>query len=61
VARDASQVYANNLYLLIEHAWDAEARRLDLEPTDEVVGACLLTHEGAVRDERVAALSERTR
>lgn len=61
VARDASQVYANNLYLLIEHAWDAEARRLDLEPTDEVVGACLLTHEGAVRDERVAALLERTR
>lgn len=61
VARDASQMYANNLYLLVEHAWNAEARRLELDTADPVVGACLLTAGGAVRDERVASLLEGTR
>lgn len=55
VARDASLVYANNLFLLIEHAWDKEAGTLRLNPDDEVVGACLLTSGGAVRDPRVRA------
>lgn len=59
VAKDASLVYANNLYLLIEHAWDKEAGSLRLDPADDVVGACLLTAEGEVRDARVrAALGE---
>ncbi len=55
VAKDASQVYANNLYLLIEHAWDKEAGALRLDPQDAVVGACLLTAGGEIRDERVKA------
>lgn len=59
VAKDASQVYANNLYLLIEHAWDKESQSLRLDPADEVVNACLLTSNGEVRDARVrAALGE---
>ena len=53
VARDASQMYASNLWNLIEHAWDAEAARLRLDIEDDVIGSCLLTHEGDVRDERV--------
>ncbi|HRP48185.1 MAG TPA: NAD(P)(+) transhydrogenase (Re/Si-specific) subunit alpha, partial [Trueperaceae bacterium] len=55
VAKDASLVYANNLYLLIEHAWDKEKSALRLDTQDEVVGACLLTSQGEVRDERVRA------
>lgn len=55
VAKDASHVYANNLYLLIEHAWDKEASALRLDPQDAVVGACLLTAGGEIRDERVKA------
>lgn len=58
VARDASQVYSNNLYLLIEHAWDADAKALKLDPADEVVGATLLTSGGAIRDDRVRAVVE---
>ncbi len=58
VARDASQMYANNLYFLLEHAWDKEAGRLALDTEDAVIGACLLTSGGAIRDERVAALLE---
>ncbi len=58
VASDASQMYANNLYFLLEHMWDEEAGTLVLDTADAVVGACLLTADGAVRDERVAALLE---
>jgi NAD(P) transhydrogenase subunit alpha len=58
VALDASQMYANNLYNLIEHAWDAEAKDLKLGEPDEIVGGCLLTHEGVVRDQRVKAALE---
>ncbi len=61
VARDASQVYANNLYLLIEHAWDKEAKQIKLDPADDVVGACLLTSQGVVRDERIRNLLEGAR
>lgn len=53
VARDASHMYSNNLWNLIEHAWDAEQGALRLDLDDEVIGGCLLTHDGEVRDERV--------
>jgi len=59
VAKDASQVYANNLYLLLEHAWDKEAKTLRLDVEDDVVGACLLIANGEIRDARVrTALGE---
>jgi len=57
VARDASEMYASNLFALLEHAWNDETKQLDLaREGDEVLGGCLLTHDGAVRDERVAAV-----
>lgn len=58
VARDASLMYSNNLTYLIEHMWDKEAGRVAFDLEDETVAACLLTHEGAVRDERVRNLLE---
>lgn len=60
VARDASQMYANNLWNLIDHAWDADAGALGLDLEDDVIGSCLLTHAGDVRDERVRATLEET-
>lgn len=53
VARDASQMYASNVYYLLEHAFDKEAKTLKLDTEDAIVGGALLTHEGAVRDPRV--------
>ncbi len=55
VARDASEMYASNVFALIEHAWDRDANALALtREGDEVLGGCLLTHAGAVLDARVA-------
>lgn len=58
VARDASQMYANNLYFLIQHAYDKESNALRLDLEDPIIGAALLTHAGDVRDDRVRTLVE---
>jgi NAD(P) transhydrogenase subunit alpha len=58
VARDASQMYASNVYFLLEHAYDKEANVLKLDTEDEVIGAALLTHEGQIRDGRVREVVE---
>ena len=53
VARDASQVYASNVANLLEHLWNKEAGRLELDLSDAITGGVLLTHGGEVRDERI--------
>jgi NAD(P) transhydrogenase subunit alpha len=58
VARDASQMYASNVVSLIDHAWDSEAASLRLDPADDVLDSCLLTHDGAVRHAGVRELLE---
>lgn len=54
VARDASQMYASNIYNLLEHALDRETGSLRLDDTeDEVISSALLTRGGEVRHEGV--------
>jgi len=48
VAVHASQMLSNNYLALIEHLWDAEAKTLKIDPQDEILAGCLLTHAGAV-------------
>jgi NAD(P) transhydrogenase subunit alpha len=48
VAVHASQMLSNNYLALIEHLWDAEAKALKIDPQDEILAGCLLTHGGAV-------------
>lgn len=58
VARDASQMYASNVANLLEHAWNKEAKRLELNLEDSIVNGVLLTHGGEIRDERIKAVVE---
>jgi H+-translocating NAD(P) transhydrogenase subunit alpha len=58
IAKDASQMYANNVVNLIEHAWNKEKGGLELNPDDAVLSHVLLTHEGIIRDERIKKLVE---
>ena len=53
VARDASQMYSNNVYNLIEHAWDGETASMELDLDDAIISGCLLTYEGRVLHEGV--------
>ncbi len=52
VAQHASQVYAMNVFGLLEEFWSKETKTLQLDPADDILAKCLLTHAGEVRDER---------
>jgi H+-translocating NAD(P) transhydrogenase subunit alpha len=58
VAKDASQMYASNVVNLLEHAWNKETKRLELNLEDAVIKSVLLTHEGTIRDERIQKIVE---
>jgi NAD(P) transhydrogenase subunit alpha len=46
VCRDASNMYSNNLFNLVEEYWDAEQKGFVLDLEDEIIAGCLLTHAG---------------
>jgi NAD(P) transhydrogenase subunit alpha len=48
VAHHASQVLAGNYAAWITHFWDASKRALRLDPPDEILRGCLITHGGAI-------------
>jgi NAD(P) transhydrogenase subunit alpha len=52
VPRHASQMFAANMVNLIEHFWDTRAKTFPLKTGDEIIKGCLLTHDGAIVQER---------
>ncbi len=48
VALDASQMYASNLYNLVEHFWNKESKAFNLKREDEIIAGSLLTFEGEI-------------
>jgi H+-translocating NAD(P) transhydrogenase subunit alpha len=54
VPQHASQVYGVNLVGLIEDFWDKETRTFRIDPEDEFLKQCLLTHGGVICDPRFA-------
>jgi NAD(P) transhydrogenase subunit alpha len=48
VAEHASQVYANNLFNMIEEYWDKEKTTMNIDLTDEILSGCVITHSGKV-------------
>jgi NAD(P) transhydrogenase subunit alpha len=53
VARNASDMYSNNLVNLVLEFWDAESKALTLDPEDEIIQACVITRDGAVVNETI--------
>ena len=51
VARDASQVFGNNIFNMIEEFWDAENKSLNFDLEDEILKGCVITHQGKVVNE----------
>ncbi len=52
VAHDSSLMLAANFANLIEHFWDDEAKTLKVEPEDEIMKGCLITHGGEIVHEQ---------
>ncbi len=53
VARNASEMYSNNLLNLLQEFWDEEAKTLNLDPEDDIVQSCVITRDGAVVNETI--------
>jgi len=56
VARNASDMYSNNLFNLVSEFWDAEEKTLTLDPEDEIVVSCVITRGGAIVNETIKNL-----
>ncbi len=56
VARNASEMYSNNLFNLVSEFWDEEQKALLLNPDDEIIQSCLITREGQVINETIKNL-----
>lgn len=48
VAHHATQVLAANFAAWVTHFWDAQRKALRLDPVDEILKGCLITHDGAI-------------
>ena len=56
VPRVASEMYSNNLGNLIAHFWDAEAKSFKVDPANDILKQCLVTHNGEVCHEGLSKL-----
>ena len=48
VCRDASNMYSNNLFNLVDEYWDAGQQQFTLDLADEILLGCLITHAGQI-------------
>ncbi|MDP5052980.1 MAG: Re/Si-specific NAD(P)(+) transhydrogenase subunit alpha [Congregibacter sp.] len=53
VCRDASVMYANNLFNLVEDTWDKETSEFVLNMENDILPGCVITHDGAVVNETI--------
>lgn len=52
VARDASQMYAANLFNLFDEFWDEESKQFALDFENDIA-KCVITHEGEVKNDMI--------
>jgi len=48
VARDATQMYASNMFNLVEDTWDKEEKTFVLDLENDILPGCVITHGGAI-------------
>ena len=58
VCRDASQMYASNLFSLVEDNWDTEANIFKIDFEDDILPGCIITHGGELVHETIKNIIE---
>ena len=48
VAMNASLMYSNNLYNLLDEFWNNDKKQFELKTDDEIIQGCLITHDGKI-------------
>ena len=56
VSRNASDMYSNNLFNLLDEFWDKEEKVLNLDLEDEILAACVITKDGEIVNETIKNL-----
>ena len=56
VASNASEMYSANVTHLLDEFWDADDKRLRLNPDDDIVAGCVLTRGGEIVNETIKNL-----
>ncbi len=52
----ASQMYSSNIGSFVEEFWNSDTQSLELDVTDEIVAACLVTDNGQIVNDRLKEL-----
>ncbi|MGK0288824.1 MAG: NAD(P) transhydrogenase subunit alpha [bacterium] len=52
-AVNASQMYANNLFNMLDEFWNKETKEFELNMDDEIIQGCLITHSGDIQNEQI--------
>jgi NAD(P) transhydrogenase subunit alpha len=58
VCRDASQMYAANLFALVEDNWDEESNGFKIDFEDDILPGCIITHSGEVIHDTIKGILE---
>jgi NAD(P) transhydrogenase subunit alpha len=53
VCRDASVMYANNLFNLVEDTWNKETSEFELDMENDILPGCVITHDGGIVNETI--------
>ncbi|MFT5170540.1 MAG: NAD(P) transhydrogenase subunit alpha [Candidatus Marinamargulisbacteria bacterium] len=53
VAYHATQMFASNVFSLIDEFWDSETKRFDLNLEDEILKGAVVTHQGNVVNQQL--------
>jgi NAD(P) transhydrogenase subunit alpha len=59
VALTASQMYSSNLGNFIDHFWDKDEKRFNLNLEDEIIKGALITHNGALFSEMYKSIMKK--
>jgi len=57
-ALEASVMYANNLFIVVEDTWDKEEKSFVLEMENDILPGCVITHGGNVINETIKKILE---
>lgn len=55
VAKDASQMYANNLFHLLNEFWNEQSKTFNVDLSDEVHTGCVITHQGDIKNQMISS------
>lgn len=61
VPKDATSLYANNLFNLLDEYWNKEEGQFVLDLTDDILDGCVISHQGDIRNAHLKSHYEKSK